>query len=119
MNLYIGQKLRCLNGEYVTIHKLFEDTIVVKYKEKLYSRPNDIIGQKLFILTKDIHVCLVTELNQEKEMPIKEYTCNDCMLNKRGDCFGQIDLCNYFKPGPSLSKEELDSLPKHLAGPVW
>lgn len=117
MNLYVGQKLECLNGEYVTIIKIFEDIIIVKYRDRLYSRLKDIVGQKLFIIENDISTYTVIEPSRETEPSNKEYTCNDCMLSKRGDCFGQKNLCNHFKACPRISKSEIDSWPKFMLGP--
>ena len=38
-------------------------------------------------------------------------SCSDCMLYKKGDCFGQSKICNDFKYSPSMSSEEKENWP--------
>jgi hypothetical protein len=45
------------------------------------------------------------------------YTCKDCRLMKREDCFGAFEICDDFKPLPRVSQEEIDRWPKEMMGP--
>ena len=49
VDLMVGQKLWCLNGETVVLKRISENTINVVYCGKEYTRPTNIIGKKLFV----------------------------------------------------------------------
>ena len=39
-----------------------------------------------------------------------EKSCDNCMTRRKGDCWGG-GLCSAYKPGPTISKTELDNWP--------
>jgi hypothetical protein len=53
VSLYHGQKLLTKNGEEVTVKHIIEGVLTVEYKGKLYKRPLNIIGEKLFVKDND------------------------------------------------------------------
>lgn len=94
--LYIGQVLRTTTEENVVVRKIFNDEISVEYKGKIYQRPKSIIGKKLFFM----HYDKVSIKDKVKE-PLREtYTCNDCRLKIRDDCYGEKKICKDFKFSP-------------------
>ena len=40
-----------------------------------------------------------------------EKNCDNCMLKKRGDCFGGVNICSLYKHSPNVSASEVDSWP--------
>lgn len=43
--------------------------------------------------------------------------CKKCMVYKQEDCIGAKELCEFFKPSPEITKEEMDKWPKEMGGP--
>ena len=124
--IYVGQKLVCVNGDVVIVKKITHDEIIVEYKTKLYRRPKSIIGQKLFFEEANKEGKPETgeklfKTPTEKKQPIstksmkigkRKFTCKDCMVYKREDCFGEQELCDRFRKVPVADKTITDNWPK-------
>lgn len=50
---------------------------------------------------------------EEKALDTCELNCKDCMMLKRGDCFGEKEICDLFKVSPSVMKEEKERWPQY------
>lgn len=55
----------------------------------------------------------VTSILNESSLKIIEYSCNDCMELKRENCFGEKEICEFFRYSPSVAKEEKEKWPKY------
>ena len=95
-NLKLGQVLFAGNGEKVTLKAIRENSIIVEYRYKMYKRPLNIIGEKLFV------------------EPLKIYTCYDCFLQRGGTCFGKDVICNDFKYAPRMTESDHAYWPKYV-----
>jgi hypothetical protein len=105
VDLHIGQRLVCSTGEKVIIKSVTTDRIWVEYRGKIYKRPKSIIGTKLFFEKTD------GQLLKPKVSQNYEYKCRDCMVYRRGDCFGKMHLCDDFIASPNISRQEMDNWP--------
>lgn len=112
VKIYAGQKLLTTTKEYVTIVKIEGNDILVSYKGKIYKRSKSIIGKKLFIVERDT-VKPPNEVPATYFKPAPKRACYDCMEMRRGDCFGQKRPCEFFRPAPSVSREEVNNWPKY------
>ena len=119
--LYIGQTLRCKNNELVIIIDFRDDRIFVDYKGKVYERNRNIVGVKLFFLEDDNYKNEINYRNNlstaSNELDLQENInlecCNTCMLEKRGDCYGNKNsICENYKHAPSISNKEIENWPK-------
>lgn len=106
-NIHLYQRLRTITNEFVTIVKIEENTITVRYKGKSHERPKNIIGRKLFVCKED------ENCDEPSTDKIKKNTCDDCMMMRNGECFGAKEICEFFKYAPTISKEEMDSWPEY------
>ena len=104
MKLAIGQRLWFSHDGFVTITDVTSHYILVEYKGKIHRRPQSIIGEKLF-LTQD--------LGNTVDKSEKKYSCSDCKLYRRDDCFGQKKICEDFKLSPNISENETRNWPKY------
>lgn len=52
-------------------------------------------------------------LRREQRTEQRTRKCSDCLLQRRGDCFGQKQACEDFKYAPSHNKELEDNWPKY------
>ena len=43
----------------------------------------------------------------------KTKRCNNCMILKKGDCFGKVEVCSDYKPIPIVYKKEKEKWPKY------
>ena len=109
-DICVGQKLVCLNGEKVIVNRITEAEIIVEYKNKLYRRSKDIIGHKLLLQKYEEQPKISKTSDYSKEY---EHDCKDCMVLRRGDCFGEKKLCSFFVASPKVTKEEMDNWPKY------
>ena len=50
---------------------------------------------------------------EEKISDTGELNCQDCMLLKRGDCFGEKEICDFFKFSPSVTQREKERWPQY------
>ena len=100
--LYINHTLKTLTDEYVKILEIDDDSIVVEYKGKEYTRKKSIIGNKLFIIKEDLKV---------EEYEVKR-SCDSCFYLKNESCFGRSNICEDYKHVVSISKEEAARWPK-------
>ena len=69
-NIRIGQKLRTLTDEYVTITSFDEKTMNVLYKGRTYNRQRSVIGDTLFILDEDLKKSKRITENKNEECPV-------------------------------------------------
>jgi len=98
--LFVGQKLRTLNDEFVTVMEIDNDIFIVKYRDVLYRRPISIVGVKLFIDEK------------EKELIIsEEKSCRHCMVFISEECIGAHQICEFYKKAPIISADEKENWP--------
>ena len=72
-------------------------------KGKNYKRNKSIIGKKLFILDN------ITDTQEE----VVKQICNNCLILKKGDCFGKKVICKDYKHVASVSKEEISNWPEY------
>lgn len=113
----IGQTLWATNGEPVTICEVAEDRICVCYKGQKIWRDTAVVNHRLF-LTKDEAVSYQAQGTMEKadSQALQEDSCDNCMLMRREECFGQKNICEDYQHVPYVSKEEMESWPKECMG---
>ena len=100
-SVHIGQKLFTTTHETAIIEHTANDVLIIKYKDKYYRRPVSIVGNKLF--TSSDCSCDMKNNN----------TCNDCMVQRRGDCIGQMHICSFFRFAPTMTQSDRDNWPKY------
>lgn len=120
-----GQYLRTKTNQYVMVEKVDGEYIYVSYKGKTHKREKAIIGEKLFSIqtrAKKLPKESTKQLPKESKKtpsadmkmevtPIK--TCKNCMVMRRGDCFGEQNICEMFRYAPTVSEEETKKWPKY------
>lgn len=127
MKIKIGQTLWAKNGEPVIVCYVDENEICVRYKEQKIWRGKSIINTKLF-LTKDEAIMGRDQKStwkgnvadeSKRYVPIVPQgdSCNNCMLMRREECFGEKKICQYYQHVPYVEKEEIDSWPTECVGP--
>jgi hypothetical protein len=118
-SIFLGQRLKTITNEYVTIEKIEDRYIYVSYKNKTYKREKNIIGKKLFIIQDEIKNSADEAFETPSKGPSKDInsssreTCKNCMEMRKGECIGKQSICEFFRYAPNISKEELDNWPKY------
>ena len=50
---------------------------------------------------------------EENTLDVEELSCKECMILKRGDCFGAKEICDLFKFSPAVTKREKERWPQY------
>ncbi len=127
--LYVGQRLRTITREFVTIKSIDFYTISIEYRGKIYNRPKDIVEKKLFILPEDKPREEIEETTRAKKERMEklrkkyqekekvsavghiEKSCKNCMDMRRGECFGRPQICEFFRYAPTITDKEKERWP--------
>lgn len=56
--------------------------------------------------------CITKQSNEDISQI--EYTCENCMVMRKGDCIGEKKICSYFKYVRTITKEEINSWPDEM-----
>ena len=138
LDIKIGQTLWATNGEPVIVSYVDDNEICVRYKEQKILRDKEIVNNRLF-LTKDEAIlsritaqgeCDTLESAQKESLEqqstdkvisvtlnrLQGDSCDNCMLMRREDCFGDTKICEYYQHVPNVTKEEIDKWPKEYMG---
>ena len=126
-DLVVGQKLWCRNGETVAIKDISDNEIHVVYRGVVHARPKSVVGYKLFV--SQLHAQAANQPQDDNKAPEQSYaqklrassldgqeafsSCSNCMVNKRGDCFGAVHVCADFMPVPTVDREIQDAWPAY------
>ena len=100
VDLVVGQRLWCTNGESVIIRKILDHELIVEYKGKLYIRNKNVLGLKLLV-------------HQPPKLDETHFKCTDCTLYRNDTCFGRKKTCEDFKCAPQPSSSELSRWPQY------
>lgn len=117
LNLKIGQTLWATNGESVKICKIEVHKICLRYRGQEIWRDNSVLNTRLF-LTKEEAVkrpASTKTVSNTSNGPLKD-SCDNCMLMRREECFGEKKICEFYQHVPYVSKEEIDSWPTECLG---
>ena len=87
----------CTEG-YVVVVQEFENYFVVEYNGKMYKRPYDVVGKKLFL-----------------EPQLKKIrNCDNCFCRFSGSCTSLTGIvCDDFIARQKISQEEIDLWPEY------
>ena len=105
MKLFIGKKFKIISNGLVSNAEIIN--IQDKYAIVL-------IDGKKFKMDKEKLINKFSAYEKEKEKKSKlQENCENCMEYKKGNCFGESQTCEDYRPSPEISKEELDRWPKY------
>jgi hypothetical protein len=106
--LNVGDNLLCKYRGLLKVIEVGTDEFkVIDSSKQVSIQSYRDIGVILFVITEN------KNKQNQKDINDTNSTCNDCALQRMGDCCGQKSICSFFRACPTISLEEKENWPKY------